>query len=130
MKEFTQAEKQQLRTKIEDQERKQRIVGEIIRKSKEAKRTGPIGIVWKYGFLAIILCLLGFNVITYFFVRPFGSNQHIAALNLVVVLMLLLNHVAFYFSTTGRISIVMKTVACIVAIAGLAYAMYVFWLTV
>ena len=39
MREFTQAEKQQLQTKIEVQERKQRIVGEIIRKNKEAKRS-------------------------------------------------------------------------------------------
>ena len=66
MRQFTEAEKQQLQTKIGEQERKQRIVGEIIRKNEEAKTIAPIGTVVKYGFLAIILCLFGFNVILYF----------------------------------------------------------------
>ena len=69
MKQFTEAEKQQLLTKIEQQERKQRIVGEIILKNREAKITEPIGTVWKYGLLMIILCLFGFNVILYFYTR-------------------------------------------------------------
>ncbi|MDE0299383.1 MAG: hypothetical protein OXN17_12180 [Candidatus Poribacteria bacterium] len=130
MRQFSETEKQQLQTKIENQERKQRIVGDIIRKNKEAKAAHSLGIPWKYGFLAIILCLLAINVIIYFVVRHYDANSHIAVLNLVVVLMLLLNHVAFYFSTSGRLSTVMKTVACIVAVLGLAHAAYVFWLTV
>ena len=130
MREFTQAEKHQLQIKIGEQERKQRIVGEIIRKNKEAKRTGPIGIVWKYGLLAIILCLFGFNVILYFYARHSSYPQSIILLNFVVALMLLLNHIAFNFTKTGRSSLVMKTLAIIMAVSGLAYAAYVFWLTV
>ena len=130
MRQFTQAEKHQLQTKIGEQERKQRIVGEIIRNNKEAKITGPISTVWKYGFLAIILCLLGFNVIFFFYTRHSGYPQSVSLLNLVVALMLLLNHIAFHFTKSGRSSLVMKTVACIVAVSGLAYAAYVYWLTV
>ncbi len=129
MRQFTEVEKQQLQTKIEAQERKQGIVGEIIRKNKEAKRTGPIGTVWKYGFLAIILCLFGFNVILYFSTRHSSSFQSVLLLNLVVALMLLLNHIAFHFTNTGRSSLVMKTVACIVAVSGLVYVACVCWLT-
>ena len=69
MRQFTEAEKRQLQIKIVDRERKHRIVREIVRKSKEATITNPIGAVWKHGFLAIILCLLGFNVIFYFYTR-------------------------------------------------------------
>ena len=130
MRQFTEAEKQQLQTKIDNQEQKQRIVGEIIRKNKEAKRTGSIGTVWKYGLLAIILCLFGFNVILYFYARHSGHPQSIILLNFVVVLMLLLNHIAFNFTKSGRSSLVMKTLAIIMAVSGLAYAAYVFWLTV
>lgn len=130
MRQFTQAEKQQLQTKIDDQEWKQRIVGEIIRKSKEAKTIVPIGAVWKYGFLAIILCLLGFNVFLFFHARHSSYPQSLLLLNIVVTLMLLLNHIAFNFTTTRRSSFVMKTVACVMAVSGLAYAAYVYWLTV
>jgi hypothetical protein len=51
-------------------------------------------------------------------------------LNLVVALMLLLNHIAFHFTKTGRSSLVMKSVACAMTVSGLAYAAYVYWLTV
>ena len=68
MRQFTEAEKRQLQTKIDNQERKHRVVRELVRKSREATITNPIGAVWKHGFLAIILCLLGFNVI--FFLYP------------------------------------------------------------
>ena len=130
MRQFTEAEKQQLQTKIGEQERKQRIVGEIIRKNEEAKTIAPIGTVVKYGFLAIILCLFGFNVILYFYTRHSSYPQSIMVLNFVVALMLLLNHIAFHFIKTERLSFVVKTVACIMAVSGLAYAAYVFWLNV
>ena len=129
MREFTQAEKQQLQTKIDNQERKQRIVGDIIRKNREAKRTGPIGTVWKYGFLAIILCLVGFNVIVFVWARQYISVQRITIMNLVVVSILLLNHIAFYFTKKGKLSLVMKSVAFTVSILGLVYVACVCWLT-
>lgn len=129
MRQFTQAEKHQLQTKIGEQGRKQRIVGEIIRKNKEAKAIAPFGNVWKYGFLAIILCLFGLNVTVFVWARQYISDQRITIMNLVVVFMLLLNFIAFHFTKTGRFSLVMKTVACIVAVSGLAYAVYVYWLT-
>ena len=130
MRQFTDAEIQQLQTKIENQERKQRIVGEIIRKNKEAKAAVPLVNVWKYGFLALILCLFGFNLIFYFYTRHSNIPQSLFLLNLVVALWLLLHHIAFHFTKTGRLSLVMKTVACVMAISGLAYAAYVYWLTV
>ena len=130
MRQFTDAEKQQLQTKIENQERKQRIVGEIIRKNKKAKATRSIGNLWKYGFLAIILCLFGFNLIFFFYTRHSDIHQSLSLLNLVVAVWLLLHHIAFHFIKTGRSSLVMKTVACVMAISGLAYAAYIYWLTV
>lgn len=130
MRQFTDAEIQQLQTKIENQERKQRIVGEIIRKNKEAKAAVPFGNVWKYGLLAIILCLFGFNLIFYFYTRHSSIPQSLFLLNLVMAVTLLLNHIAFHFTKTGRSSLVMKTVACVMAISALAYAAYIYWLTV
>ena len=129
MRQFTEVEKQQLQTKIEQQERKQQIVGEIIRNNREAKITEPIGTVWKYGLLTIILCLFGFNAILYFYTRHSGYPQSIMLLNFVVAFMLLLNHIAFHFTNTGRSSLVMKTVACIAAVSGLVYVACVCWLT-
>ncbi len=130
MRQFTEAEKRQLQIKIDDQERKHRIVREIVRKGKETKITDLIGAVWKYGFLAIILCLLGVNVIIHLYVRQYISDRHITVINLAVVLMLLLNHVAFHLTKTGWLSPVMKTVACVMTVSGLAYTTYVYWLTV
>ena len=130
MRQFTEAEKRQLQIKIDDQERKHQIVREIVKKGTEAEITDPIGTVWKYGYLAIILCLLGFNVIFYFYTRHSSYPQSVILLNLVVALMLLLNHIAFHFTKTGRSSLVMKSVACTMTVSGLAYAAYVYWLTV
>ena len=130
MRQFTQAEKQQLQTKIDDQERKQRIVGKIIRNNKEAKSTGPIDAVWKYGFLVIILCLLGLNIFIHLYSQRYSSNQHITVLNLVIVLMLLVNHIAFHFTKRGWLNPVLKTIAGIMTAVGLAYAVYVYRLTV
>ena len=129
MRQFTEAEKRQLQIKIDDQERKHRIVREIVRKGKETKITDLIGAVWKYGFLAIILCLLGFNVIIHLYAWQYISDQHITIMNLVVVVALL-NHVAFHLTKTGWLSPVMKTVACVMTVSGLAYTAYVYWLTV
>ena len=75
--------------------------------------------------LAVILCLLAFNVFQLLKWKNFGSNEYLNV-NLVVALMLLVNHIAFSFTTTGRQSRVMKIVAGIWAVLGLVYIFWVF----
>ena len=129
MRQLTQVEKQQLQTKIDNQERKRRVGGEIIRKNREATTIAPIGTVVKYGLLAIILCLLGFNLMIYFQTSHNSAVQHIFRMNFVVALILLLNHIAYHFTRTGWLSSAVKIIACIMAVCGLAYVAYVLWLT-
>ena len=63
MRVFTDAEKQQLQTKIKDEQERQRVLREIaqIENEKESQRMkGIISTVFsfKYGFLVLIICLL------------------------------------------------------------------------
>ena len=132
MKELTHAEKQQLEAKIKDERERQQALREKnpdLPESFEAAST-KTGIVrkfglkylWKYGFLAIILCLLVFNVFHLFKLQNFGFDKYI---NLVVVSILLFNHIAFYFTKTGWKSRVMKTVAGVWTVIGLVYVYWV-----
>lgn len=133
MKELTHAEKQHLEAKIKDERERQQALREKnpdLPESFEAA-SAKTGIVrkfglkylWKYGFLAIILCLLVFNVFHLFKLQNFGFNKYI---NLVVVSILLFNHIAFYFTKTGWKSRVMKTVASVWTVLGLVYV-YLVW---
>ncbi|MDE0681889.1 MAG: hypothetical protein OXI63_03135, partial [Candidatus Poribacteria bacterium] len=79
--------------------------------------------LWKYGFLGIILCLLAFSVINLLRSRNFGYDQYGA---LVIGLILLFNHIAYYFATKGWKSIVMKTVAWVWIAFGLVYILWLF----
>ena len=132
MKELTHAEKQQLEAKIKDERERQQALRE---KNPDLPETfeaasAKTGIVrrfglkylWKYGFLAIVLCLLVFNVFHLFKSQNFGFNKYI---NLVVVSILLFNHIAFYFTKTGWKSRVMKTVAGVWTVLGLVYVYWV-----
>lgn len=135
MKQLTDAEKQHLEAKIKAQKERQQALREDnpdLPETLEAvsAKTGlfrkfGLNYLWKYGMLAIILCLLAFNVFQLLKWKNFGSNEYLNV-NLVVALMLLLNHVAFSFTRTGRKSRVMKIVAGIWAVLGLIYIFWVF----
>ena len=133
MKQLTDAEKQELETKIEKEKERQQNLREtnpdLPETFKEA--SAKTGIVrkflpkrlWKYGFLSIILCLLVFSVINLVRSRNFGYDQYGA---LVIGLILLFNHIAYYFTTKGWKSIVMKTVAWVWIAFGLVYILWIF----
>ena len=135
MKQLTDAEKQELETKIQKEKERQQALREANPDLPESfeKASAETGLIrrfridylWKYGMLAIILCLLAFNVFQLFKWKNFGSNEYLNV-NLVIALMLLLNHVAISFTKTGRKSRVMKIVAGIWAVLGLVYIFWVF----
>lgn len=135
MKQLTDAEKQQLEAKIKAQKERQQALRENnpdLPETLEAaiEETGVIrrfrlDYLWKYGMLAIILCLLAFNVFQLLKWKNFGSNEYLN-INLVVALMLLFNHIAFYFTKAGRIGRMMKIFAGIWAVLGLVYMFWVF----
>ena len=135
MKQLTDAEKQHLAAKIKAQKERQQALRENnpdLPETLEAaiEETGVIrrfrlDYLWKYGMLAIILCLLAFNVFQLLKWKNFGSNEYLN-INLVVALMLLFNHIAFYFTKAGRIGRMMKIFAGIWAVLGLVYMFWVF----
>ena len=133
MRQLTDAEKKQLEGKIDKFQKRQQTLREMnpdLPKTLEAAlaETGGgqkfgLNYFWKYGMLAIILCLLAFNVFQ--LLRWRGSNDYLNV-NLVVALMLLFNHIAIFFTKTGWISRVMKIAAGIWAVLGLVYIFWVF----
>ncbi len=135
MKQLTDAEKQQLAAKIKYVKERQQALRENnpdLPKTLEAAsvETGDVrkfrlNYFWKYGMLAIILCLAAFNVFQLLRWRNFGSNDYLNV-NLVVALMLLFNHIAFHFTKVGWTSRVMKIAAGIWAVLGLVYIFWVF----
>ena len=135
MKQLTDAEKQQLAAKIKAQKERQQALREDnpdLPETLEAvsAKTGlfrrfRLDYLWKYGMLAIILCLLAFNVFQLLRWKNFGSNEFLN-INLVVALMLLFNHIAFYFTKAGRKGRMMKIASGIWAILGLIYIFWVF----
>ena len=133
MKQLTHAEKQELKTKIQKEKQRQQTLRESNPDLPESfeEASAKTGIVrkflpkrlWKYGFLGIILCLLVFSVINLVRSRNFGYDQYGA---LVIGLILLFNHIAYYFTTKGWKSIVMKTVAWVWIAFGLVYIFWIF----
>lgn len=129
MKQLSDTEKQELETKIKAEQERQQTFREMYpnasENSKEASaETGfTSSYLWKYGFLAFILCLLAFNLFIHFKWWAFGYDEFIV---LVVVLMLLFNHVAYYLTTKGWKSVVMKTVAWVWIVLGFVYMYWVF----
>ena len=79
--------------------------------------------LWKYGMLAVILCSFAFNLFHLFKFRNFGYDQYGLT---TVTLMLLFNHIAFFFTTKGRKSVVMKAVACVWIVLVFIYMFWVF----
>lgn len=110
MKQLTDTEKRQLDTEIEEEQELSEKSPNTAEVSKET--SGATGFtssyLWKYGMLACILCLFAFNLFHFFEFRNFGYDQYGLPM---ITLMLLFNHIAVSFTTKGRKSIVMKTVA-------------------
>ena len=133
MTQLTDTEKQQLDAKIKEEQKRQQALREMNPDLPESfqeasAKTGPIrGIgpkyLWKYGFLVVILCLLACSVVLFFKARDSGSAK---ALNLMVVLILLFYHIAYYFTTKGWKSWLMKTVAWVWMVLVFVY-MYISW---
>ena len=132
MKQLTDAEKQELETKIEKEKERQQALRESNPDLPESFKaaSAKTGIfqkfasrrLWKYGFLGIVLCLLAFSVMNLLRSRNFGYDQYGGP---VIALILLFNHIAYYFTTKGWKSVVMKTIAWVWIAFGLVY---IFWL--
>ncbi len=113
MQQLTDTEKQELETKIQEEQERQQHLRETnpdlpeTFKAKSAKTEFIPSSVWKYSFLVMILCLLAFNVFLFF--KSLNSDiKNISILNLMVALGLLFNHIAYNFTKTGWKSRVMK----------------------
>ena len=127
MKVFTDTEKEQLQTRIGDEQERQRVLKEIaqIESEKEAKRSKDIvstALSYKYSMLGFIFFLIALNISI---LLPRQSYDSHALLSPVVTLMLLFNHIAYYFTKKGWLSRVMKTIAWIWIVFVFAY---IFWL--
>ena len=131
MKQLTDTEKQELETKIQEEQERQQHLRETNPDLPETFKTAATKTeftqtsFWKYGFLIIILCLLAFSVFILITERNFDPKNAIY-LNLMVVLILLFNHIAYYITTKGWKSWVMKTVAWVWIVLVFVY-MYISW---
>ena len=115
MKQLTDTEKQELETKIKEERERQKHLRETnpdlpeTLKTASAKTDFTQSSLWKYGFLIIILCLLALNVFIFFRPQDFDpkSGVYLAPM---VTLILLFNHIAYYITTKGWKSWVMKKI--------------------
>jgi hypothetical protein len=89
MRVFTCAEKQQLQSKIKDEQERQQVLREIRQIENEKEPKGMKGVISrKYSILGFILFLIVLNVIL--LLSRQNYDYHGAYLNLVVALMLLI----------------------------------------
>ncbi len=130
MRQLTHTEKRDLEAKIKDEQERQQALREMYPgtpedlKALSAETEFTLRSLWKYVFLTIILCLLTFNVFGLLTWQRFGYDQYLGPL---IALMLLFNHIAYYFTTEGWKSIVMKTVAWV----WIAFVfVYIYWIWV
>lgn len=125
VRQLTDTEKQKLDTKIEEKQELQEKSPNTPAGSKET--SGATGFtssyLWKYGMLALLLCLLVFNVWHLLKWRNFAYDQYGG---IMITLALLFNQVAFYLTKKGWKSVVMKTVACVWIVL---VFVYMFWIT-
>ena len=117
MKQLTDTEKQELETKIQEEQERQQHLRETnpdlpeTFKTASAKTEFIPSSLRKYGFLIIILCLLAFNVFLLFMAQDSVDLKSVIYLNLMVALGLLFNHIAYNITMKGWKSRVMKIVA-------------------
>ena len=128
MRIFTDAEKEQLQAKIEDEQERQQVLKENIQieKEKESKRSrGIISTVlsYKYSMLGFILFLMALNL---FLLLPRQNYDYHTYLTPMVTLMLLFNHIAYQFTKRGWPSHVMKTISWIWMAFVFAYLFWIF----
>lgn len=124
MKQLTDTEKQKLEAKIKNERERQRTLRMNPNRpvvSTEVEFT--FNLLWKYGLLGLILCLLAFGVMNLLKWRNFGYDQYGG---LMIALMLLFNHIAFYFTTKGWKSVVMRIGAWVWIVL---VFVYIFWIT-
>ena len=127
MRVFTDAEKQQLQAKIEDEQERQRVLRETaqIENEKESKRRkGIISTVLSYKY--VMLGFLLFVLIGYVILLPPQSYNSHTYLGPITLLMVLLNHIAWHFTKRGWVSHVMKTIAWIWMLLVVAYLFWFF----
>ena len=122
MKALTYAEKQQLAAKIEEEKERQR----MLRMNPNTPAASPevdfiFNHLYKYGMLAIIFYLLGYNVM-YLLKRQDVAYDEYGTL--MIVLGLLFNHIAYNFTKTGWKNRVMRAVAWMWLIF---VFVYIFW---
>ena len=131
MKQLTDTEKQQLETKIKAEQGRQQHLRETnpdlpeTFKTASAKTEFTQSSLWKYGFLIIILCLLASTVFIFFSPQGFDPKSG-AYLTPMVILILLFNHIAYYLTTEGWKSWIMKTVAWVWIVFVLGYMFWIF----
>ena len=118
MQQLTYAEKQHLEVKIDEERERQR----ARRMNPHTPATSPeTDHLYKYGMLALILCLLIFSVQNLLKYRDFAYDEYG---NLMVALMLLFNHITYNFTKTGWKHHVMRAVAWTWMVFGFVY---IFW---
>ena len=90
---------------------------------KKAFTEPPAGLlnnnVWKYGFLAVILALLAFNI--HWFVTLPSSYPYDKYGNLNISIMLLLDHLAFSFKWPKMVTVTIRGLACLWILFCFAY---------
>lgn len=120
MRQFTDAEKQLMQAKINDQqERRQLTVREIARRRDGKKPESP---AWKYGFLGFLLLLLTFSV--YILLNGELSDLYRYG-TVILVLWTLFDHIAVCFTKTGWQRRVMTAVARIWFVFLLVYGVWI-----
>lgn len=128
MRAFTDAEKEQLQTKIESEQERQRVLREIVQIEKEKESRRSRGIIstafsFKYGMLGFILfMLIGYAIL----LPPWQSYDYHIYLSHMVLLMVLFNHIALHFTKKGWLSHVMKTISWIWMAFVFAYLFWIF----
>ena len=119
MKQLTGTEKQEFEAKIKDERERQRTLRmNPNRPTVSTEIEFTFNLLWKYGFLALILCLLAWSVFIFFKQWDFGYDQYGG---LMIALTLLFNHIAYSLTTKGWKSVVMKTVAWVWIVLVFAY---------
>ena len=124
MKQLIDTGKQEFEAKIKDERERQRTLR--MNPNRPAVSTEiefTFNLLWKYGFLALILSLLAWGVFIFFKRWDFGYDQYGG---IMIALMLLFNHIAYYLTTKGWQSVVMRTVAWVWIVLVFAY---LFWIT-
>lgn len=121
MRQFTDAEKQELKEKIKDEQERQKQLAELLAQQKDGapQKTSTAG---KFIYLGIVLCLLAFNVIILLNVRHIRPDQFGG---LIFALWAIFDCIAVYFTKTGWRRLVMKTVARVWYVVMFAYGVWI-----